>query len=206
MSGKQWPRDAYERAVWAARDLKPVPRLVALAFARSAGSSNPPRAWLTYDQMAAVTGAARSTCVLAVAFLVEQGWLRKISEPRGRVAPHYLLTQPTESRTVEQSESRTVAPAQPSDPQSQQSDPWPQQSDSRTLTVREPDPRDRSLLEEEVEVPAAPAALDVVASTSTSKPSPSSPHGCTAGWLDDPDEHTARPCLTCRPHLARIAQ
>lgn len=27
-------------------------------------------------------------------------------------------------------------------------------------------------------------------------------HRCDAGWLSNPDDDVARPCLTCRPHLA----
>lgn len=194
----KWPRDAYADAVWRS-DLKPTPRLVALAYARSAGSSNPPRAWLTYEQLAAVTGAARSTLALTVRHLIEQGWLEQVTWPRGRLAPHYLLTQPSGSRTVEQSGSRTVGDGQPSDPWLQQSDSRTQPSDYRTTTVRNPDPRSTSLgVEVGSRSTAAPTTSDRGASTSTSR----SDHGCTDGWAD---EDAARPCLACKPHLASWA-
>ena len=29
------------------------------------------------------------------------------------------------------------------------------------------------------------------------------PHECRNGWLSRPDDDTPRPCLICRPHLAK---
>lgn len=103
----KWPRDLYAEAVWCSAALKPVQKLVALAYADHARDGD--TAWLSYERLAERTGLARSTAAAALRQLVDAGWLVCVERGRQHRASRYRLELPqqSESRTPEQSDSRT---------------------------------------------------------------------------------------------------
>lgn len=186
---RRWPRDAYAQAVWES-DLKPLPRLVALAFASHAGSRDPAFAWVTYEQLVRRTGAARSSVAKAVRDLEAAGWLQQKTYPRGRVAPEYWLLQPSATRTVNSPTAGLLSEVNSPIQEPQQSDPHP-------VTVRHTDPR-RSSLRTHQDLARASATPDT-----SNFPHHDKCNG--TGWTDDPDELGPVPCLGCKPHLAPAA-
>ncbi|MFN8147291.1 MAG: helix-turn-helix domain-containing protein [Candidatus Nanopelagicales bacterium] len=84
----RWPRDAYIRAVWAS-DLKPLARLIALAYADHARKGD--TAWLTLDRLVEVTGMSRDAANRNLRRLVDSGWLLLVEQGRQHRASRYRL-------------------------------------------------------------------------------------------------------------------
>lgn len=87
-----WPRDTFARAVWRS-SLKPLERLVALAYADHAGDQD--TAGVAYPQLLAWTGLSSNGAVhKAVEGLREAGWLMLAEPASGRRAARYALCIP----------------------------------------------------------------------------------------------------------------
>lgn len=91
MGAEPWLRTVWSEAVWAS-DLRPLERLVALAYADHARDSD--RAWLTLDRLMERTGLSRDAANRARLGLVEAGWLVLLGERNRRKADVYRLVIP----------------------------------------------------------------------------------------------------------------
>lgn len=89
-------RHRYTDTVWES-DLPPVPRLVALAYARHSHRDHD-TATLAYHRIRALTGiASNGTIAKAIRTLIDRGWLQPDTAnlPRGRRARYQLTIPPT---------------------------------------------------------------------------------------------------------------
>ena len=104
-----WPRDAFVAAVWESTCLKPLERLVALAYADHARDGE--TAWVTYPRLMERTGLSRDALARALNGLRAQGWLEVHEPARQQRAARYWLRIPEDSQ---QSVSRTAGHPQES--------------------------------------------------------------------------------------------
>lgn len=147
-----WPRDTYVAAVWESQTLKPLERLVALAYADHARDGE--TAWVTYPRLMERTGLSRDALARALNGLREQGWLEVQEAARQQRATRYWLRipegdEPSASRTAgypQESVSRTAeVPSGLADgPLSGSSSPSPGASSPSPVTSSPPDGPDYS--------------------------------------------------------------
>lgn len=98
-------RHAWVDAVWATSDLKPLEKLVALAYAKYAGEGTE-RVWVTFDRLVSHTCLSRDAASRALRGLREKGWLVMVEAARQQRAARYQLVEPV-SRTGDVPLSRT---------------------------------------------------------------------------------------------------
>ena len=98
-----WPRDVFVRAVWSST-LRPLPRLVALAYADHARKGDP--AWLTLDRVVKVTGMSRDSAHRNLGILIAAGWLELVGQGRQHRASRYRLVIPSSTGDVLLAESQ----------------------------------------------------------------------------------------------------
>lgn len=90
-------RDRYTDAIWGHNALRPNERLVALAFAKYAGSKDNPDdvSWVTWVTLSTMTGIrSKDALNRAMKGLVQAGWMNLIEARRQQRAPRYQLTIP----------------------------------------------------------------------------------------------------------------
>ena len=102
MNDQLWHRERWSEAVWSS-DLRPLERLVALAYADHAHDRQV--AWVTYPRLMQRTGLSRDAVARAIRGLVEGGWLVVETPARQHRAPVYRLSTP-----VQQSAPQTAEP------------------------------------------------------------------------------------------------
>ncbi len=100
-----WFRDEYTEAVWEPNALRPNEVLVALAYARYAGSRDNPRgdvSWVPWPRLSTMTGIrSRDALSRALKGLVAAGWMTQIEPARQHRAPRYQLTIPADPEVRE---------------------------------------------------------------------------------------------------------
>lgn len=90
---KRWPRDAFVAAVWESEQLRPLERIVALAYADHAKDSDV--AWVTWTRLSQRTGIRSKTALSkATKGLVDAGWLKCVRPARQHYSPEYQLLIP----------------------------------------------------------------------------------------------------------------
>jgi DNA-binding transcriptional regulator PaaX len=107
MSSHDLSAAAWTRFIWES-DLKPLEKLVALAFAdRCRG----PVVWVSINDLITITGLSRDAAHRALTGVVSAGWLVKVQDARQHQATRYRLAQRSAARTpddVQRSASRTA--------------------------------------------------------------------------------------------------
>ena len=98
-----WPRDVFVRAVWSST-LRPLPRLVALAYADHARKGD--TAWLTLDRIVKVMGMSRDSAHRTLGILIAAGWLELVEQGRQHRASRYRLVIPSSTGDVLLAESQ----------------------------------------------------------------------------------------------------
>jgi hypothetical protein len=88
----RWPRDDWSDALWLSEQLKPLERLVGLAYAKRAGAGDV--AGVGMDDLLQLTGLSRNAARSAVRGLVSAGWLLLVERERQQRATRYRLTYP----------------------------------------------------------------------------------------------------------------
>ena len=90
-------RNQYLDALWGPNALRPNETLVALAYAKYAGSKDNPEnvSWVTWVTLSEMTGIrSKDALNRAVKGLVAAGWLDPIEQRRQHRAPRYRLVIP----------------------------------------------------------------------------------------------------------------
>ncbi|MFE5293000.1 hypothetical protein ACFQ8T_12535 [Isoptericola sp. NPDC056618] len=101
MNDPQPPRYAWVDAVWLS-SLKPLERLVALAYGKYVGDSLA-GVWVNGDTLREITGLSRDAANRALRGLEDKGWLFVLEPSRQHLATRYLLQpggQPSASRNA----------------------------------------------------------------------------------------------------------
>lgn len=86
------PRQRWTDAVWVS-DLRPLERLVALAFAKHAGRGLD-EVWVSWAELRRLTQLSNDAAARALTSLRDHGWLVKTAAPSGRKATRYRLSLP----------------------------------------------------------------------------------------------------------------
>jgi hypothetical protein len=87
------PRQAWQDAVWEDPDLTTHERLVALAFAKYAGSGMD-SVWIARAELVRITKMSRTKAIASIRTLEAQGWLVETEPSRQHKSTRYRLVQP----------------------------------------------------------------------------------------------------------------
>lgn len=100
MAGTLWPRDGWLDAMWDDDTIRPNERVVAMAYARFAGSRD--LTWCTWEELKRRTGLRSNDAInRAIKGLLDGGWLVEVEPARQHYSARYRLIQPSVSRTPE---------------------------------------------------------------------------------------------------------
>lgn len=105
MTGSKSFRTRYSDAVWGENALRAPERLVALAYVKYAGATDPRTkeradedvSWVEWQTLSTMTGIRSKTALSrSTKALVEAGWMRQVEPARQHRAPRYQLTIPAD--------------------------------------------------------------------------------------------------------------